>query len=70
VGKTKQPFIYNIIGMWGVRIVGTWICTQLLPLGLVAAWACMIAHNMLLFFLFLINYVRGSWNPLHEKVIV
>ena len=70
VGKTKQPFIYNIIGMWGVRIVGTWICTQLLPFGLVAAWACMIAHNMLLFFLFLINYVRGSWNPLHEKVIV
>lgn len=70
VGKTKQPFIYNIIGMWGIRIVGTWICTQLLPLGLVAAWACMIAHNMLLFFLFLINYVRGSWNPLHEKVIV
>ena len=70
VGKTKQPFIYNIIGMWGVRIVGTWICTQLLPYGLVAAWACMIAHNMLLFFLFLINYVRGSWNPLHEKVIV
>lgn len=70
VGKTKRPFIYNIIGMWGVRIVGTWICTQLLPYGLVAAWACMIAHNMLLFFLFLINYVRGSWNPLHEKVIV
>ena len=70
VGKTKQPFIYNIIGMWGVRIVGTWICTQLLPYGLVAAWACMIAHNMLLFFLFLINYVRGSWNPLYEKVIV
>ena len=70
VGKTKKPFIYNIIGMWGVRIVGTWICTQLLPYGLVAAWACMIAHNMLLFFLFLINYVRGSWNPLHEKVIV
>ena len=70
VGKTKQPFIYNIIGMWGVRIVGTWICTQLLPFGLVAAWACMIAHNMLLFFLFLINYVRGSWNPLLEKVIV
>ena len=65
VGKTKQPFIYNIIGMWGVRIVGTWICTQLLPFGLVAAWACMIAHNMLLFFLFLADYVRGSWNPLH-----
>ena len=67
VGKTKQPFIYNIIGMWGVRIVGTWICTQLLPFGLVAAWGCMIAHNMLLFVLFLADYIRGSWNPLHTK---
>ena len=67
VGKTKQPFIYNIIGMWGVRIVGTWICTQLLPFGLVAAWGCMIAHNMLLFVLFLADYIRGSWNPLHIK---
>ena len=64
VGKTKQPFVYNIIGMWGIRIVGTWICTQLMPFGLVAAWACMIAHNMLLFFLFLFNYIRGNWNPL------
>ena len=64
VGKTKQPFIYNIIGMWGVRIVGTFICTQLLGFGLVSAWACMIAHNMLLFLLFLVDYIRGSWNPL------
>ncbi len=67
VGKTKQPFVYNIIGMWGVRIVGTAICTQLLSFGLVSAWACMIAHNLLLFVLFLICYVKGSWNPLHKK---
>lgn len=67
VGKTKAPFAYNIIGMWGVRIVGTFICTQYFGLGLVAAWGCMIAHNMLLFVLFLITYLRGSWNPLSER---
>ena len=66
VGKTKSPFVYNIIGMWGVRIVGTFICTQMLGYGLVSAWACMIAHNMLLFLMFLITYLRGKWNPLHE----
>ena len=44
VGKTRQPFIYNVTGMWLVRIVGTFICTQMLGLGLVSAWACMIAH--------------------------
>ncbi|MCM1126912.1 MAG: MATE family efflux transporter [Lachnospiraceae bacterium] len=67
VGKTKEPFVYNIIGMWLVRIVGTLICTQFLGLGLVAAWGCMIAHNLLLFVLFLICYVRGVWNPLDVK---
>lgn len=67
VGKTKAPFIYNIIGMWLVRIVGTYICTQLLGLGLISAWACMIAHNLLLFVMFLVCYVRGVWNPLGGK---
>ena len=64
VGRTRQPFLYNITGMWLVRIVGTFICTQLLGFGLVSAWACMIAHNLLLFVLFMISYIRGSWNPL------
>ena len=64
VGRTKVPFAYNIIGMWLVRIMGTFVCTQLLHMGLVAAWACMIAHNLLLFVLFLICYIRGVWNPL------
>ena len=67
VGKTKIPFIFNIIGMWGVRIIGTYICTQLLHMGLVSAWACMIAHNMLLFVLFLATYATGKWNPLNIK---
>ena len=67
VGKTKEPFWYNIAGMWGVRIVGTFICTQLLTFGLVSAWACMIAHNMLLFVLFLACFIRGKWNPLEDK---
>ena len=64
VGKTREPFLYNILGMWCVRIVGTFVCTQLFHMGLVSAWACMIAHNMLLFCLYLRCYVRGSWNPL------
>ena len=66
VGNTKQPFAFNILGMWGVRIVGTFICTQLLSFGLVSAWACMIAHNLLLFVLFLYCYVSRKWNPLEN----
>ena len=58
-GNTKEPLFYNIIGMWGVRIVGTFLCTTFLGGGLVAAWGCMIAHNLLLFALFLRYYCRG-----------
>ncbi len=49
MGNTKLPLVLNIAGMWGVRIVGTFLCTQLFGMGLVAAWACMIGHNLLLF---------------------
>lgn len=63
VGRTRRPFVYNILGMWLVRIAGTFICTQWFGMGLVAAWACMIAHNLLLFILYLVCCVRGTWNP-------
>ena len=67
VGNTRKPFAYNIAGMWGVRIVGTFLCIRFFTGGLVAAWGCMIAHNMLLFVLFLICYIRRSWNPLERE---
>lgn len=66
-GDTVTPFAFNIIGMWGVRILGTFICTRLMHLGLVAAWACMIAHNLLVFALLLTHYLRGKWNPLMRE---
>lgn len=56
IGNTKTPFKFNIAGMWGIRIVGTFICTHLLSMGLVSAWVCMIAHNLLLFTMFLVYY--------------
>ena len=67
VGNTVMPFLFSVSGMWGIRIVGTFICTQLLGLGLVSAWACMIAHNLLLFCLFLWTYCSGRWNPMNKK---
>ena len=69
VGNTKQPFVFNILGMWGIRIVGTFLCTQLLGLGLVSAWGCMIAHNMLLFVLFFGCYATKKWNPLERRTV-
>lgn len=67
VGKTVAPFTINVSCMWGVRIVGTFLCTQLLGLGLVSAWGCMIGHNMVLFFLFGAIYLSGRWDPLRRR---
>lgn len=67
-GKTVAPFVFNIVGMWAVRIAGTFVCTRLLGLGLVSAWACMIGHNIILFTLFAIYYARGGWNPLNNTL--
>ena len=70
-GQTRLPLIFNVICMWGVRIVGTWICTQRLGLGLVSAWGCMIAHNLTLFFLFgyyyLTRIITEKPEPVTEK---
>lgn len=63
VGKTVASFVYNAVGMWTVRIAGTFVCTRLLGLGLVAAWGCMIGHNFLLFVFFIFHYLSGRWDP-------
>lgn len=67
MGNTMLPFVFSISGMWGIRIVGTFICTQLLGMGLVSAWACMISHNLFLFLMFMICYISGRWNPMNKN---
>ncbi|MBQ1358431.1 MAG: MATE family efflux transporter [Oscillospiraceae bacterium] len=66
-GDTRFSFAVNIIAIWTVRILGTFICTRLLGLGLEAAWACMIAHNMTTFLCYTVYYRRGKWaHPIPE----
>lgn len=66
-GNTKAPFLFNVIGMWGVRIVGTFILVSLLHYGLTAAWGAMICHNLLLFAIFVLYYRSGRWTELTRK---
>ncbi len=67
MGKTVTPFIFNVAGMWCVRIVGTFIGTQILGYGLIWAWGCMIGHNLLLFVLFTVLFFSGKWKPKQLK---
>lgn len=63
MGNTVIPFVCNIIGMWLIRIVGTLICVEVFDLGLIAAWACMIGHNLLLFGIFGFLCLTGRYIP-------
>ena len=67
MGNTMIPFACNIAGMWGIRIVGTFLCTQILQLGLVSAWGCMIGHNLLLFSAFVFLCVSGRYIPKERR---
>ena len=67
MGRTVFSLAVNLTGMWLIRIVGTYLCTKLLNMGLVAAWACMIGHNLLLFLVYGYYYASGRWNPFRKK---
>ncbi|MBQ7520320.1 MAG: MATE family efflux transporter [Clostridia bacterium] len=64
VGDTMYAFYCNIVGMWGVRVLGTAILVRGFGLGLTAAWGAMIAHNIRLCILFALHYRSQRWNPL------
>jgi putative MATE family efflux protein len=68
MGNTVKPLVLNIAGMWGIRIVGTFICIQFFDMGLVSAWACMIGHNLLLFFAFVFLSITGRLMPKEGKL--
>ncbi len=67
-GETAKPFLFNVLCMWGVRILGTFLCIHIFHLGLVSAWVCMIADNMLLLILFRLFFHFGSWRSEIDKV--
>lgn len=49
MGKTMFPFVVNVTGMWGIRILGTAVAVLFFGTGLVSAWGFMILHNLMLF---------------------
>ena len=67
VGDTVRPFLYTVLGMWGVRICFSYLGVHFLDFHLTQVWYCMIANNVFLSILFSIRYFRGKWNPLKQK---
>ena len=68
VGNTVKPLVLNIAGMWGIRIIGTFLCIRFFALGLISAWACMIAHNIMLFVAFVFFAATDRMIPKEKKL--
>ncbi len=67
LGKTVVPFVFSVLGMWCVRIAGTFVFTQVMSGGLIEAWGCMIGHNLVLFIMFVAYFISGKWDPFRAE---
>lgn len=61
VGYTRIPFIYSVVSMWGVRILFTFICVNVLQLGLIAVWICMVCDVIFRCILYAVHFRKGKW---------
>ncbi len=66
MGRTLLPFVTNVVGMWIIRIVGTFISVSCFGADLTAAWGFMILHNLALFTVYLILFTTGRWSPMRN----
>ena len=60
VGRTRYAFGVETAGMWGVRILSTFLCVRVWGLGLRAVWYCMIADNICKALLFAAPFLLGQ----------
>lgn len=61
MGDTKAPFIYSLITMWGVRILGSWMMIHIYHFGLEAVWVMMVFDNVSRCLLLTQRFLRGKW---------
>lgn len=60
LGRTRYAFFVETVGMWGVRILFTFLCVNVWGLSLRAVWYCMIADNVCKAILFAVPFLRKS----------
>jgi len=46
LGDTKIPFVFSVITMWGIRILGSAVLVNVFGFGLQTVWILMIADNI------------------------
>ena len=66
-GDTRHPLIYASLSMWGIRILGTYLCVNVFGLGLNAVWLCMVGDNTIRGILLFVKYLRTDLFSLSLK---
>ncbi len=67
LGRTRYAFFVETAGMWGVRILLTFLCVRVWDLGLRAVWYCMIADNVAKALLFAVPFCRFLFRETVDK---
>lgn len=65
-GDTKFPMYSTFIGIWGIRILGVYILSMKLGLGLVGVWLAYAADITVRGIILMLRYMKGNW----KKIIV
>ena len=61
MGDTKAPFIFSLITMWGIRVLGTFIMINVFNLGVEFVWLMMVFDNVARCGLLLFRFLKGKW---------
>ena len=67
IGDTKGPLVINMITMWGIRIVFSWLVVHVLHGTLEQVWLCMAVDNVTRVALFALRFVRRFRGKNREK---
>jgi len=60
-GDTMWAMIITMIGMWGIRAAGAFVCLRLLRMDLPAACMCMVVESFVRMLLFWLRFRTGRW---------
>ncbi|MBN2859441.1 MAG: MATE family efflux transporter [Sphaerochaetaceae bacterium] len=66
-GDTRWPFIYSVIGMWGVRLFPAFIFVTFFDGSLMVLWVCMVGDLVVRGLLNFYRYRTGSWIEFWES---
>lgn len=61
MGDTKGPFVYSLLTMWGIRILGSWIMIHIFSFGLEAVWVMMVCDNIARCLLLMRRFFQKKW---------